>query len=173
MSVPDSLFERLDAAANTRMPPVDAWHPASHGDSFMKICADGRWLYRGTEIRRPEMVRLFSTLLRCDPDGFVLVTPAERLSIEVEDAPFVAIEVERRGAGSSQEIAFATNVGELVVADPAHAIEMRDRDGASRPYVHVRSRLDARIARAAFYRLVEFADADGYVLSRGVRFPLR
>jgi hypothetical protein len=175
MSDPESLFERLAARAARSLPPVDRWHPAHTGESHMRILPDGRWLHQGAEIRRPEMVRLFSTILRRDPDGFVLVTPVECLSIDVDDAPFVAQDVERRGSGDGQEIAFSTNVGDIVVADAEHPIDIRRRDGAPRPYVRVRAGLDALIARAAFYRLVEFAEIEGEVWgvrSRGVFFRL-
>jgi hypothetical protein len=175
MSDPESIFERLAARAAHTLPPVDRWHPANTGESHMRILPDGRWLHQGAEIRRPEMVRLFSTILRRDPDGFVLVTPVECLSIDVDDAPFVAQDVERRGSGDGQEIAFSTNVGDIVVADAEHPIEIRRRGGAPRPYVHVRAGLDALIARAAFYRLVEYAETEGDcwgVRSRGVFFRL-
>src|SRR5262249_15260701 len=96
---PDSLFAQLEANRGRSLPPVDRWHPARSGVSQIRIGADGAWFYRESEIRRPEMVRLFSTILRRDPDGFVLVTPAERLSILVDESPFVAVDGEARGSG--------------------------------------------------------------------------
>jgi hypothetical protein len=175
MTDPDSLFERLRAASERSLPPIARWNPPFGGDSFMRILADGRWLYRGSEIRRPEMVRLFSTILRRDDQRFVLVTPVECLSIDVDDAPFVALDVERRGVGDAQEIAFETNVGDVVVADASHAIHLRRNDGTARPYVHVRGGLDALVARPAYYRLVDYAErVDGVygVRSCGVFFAL-
>jgi hypothetical protein len=121
----------------------------------MRIAADGTWFYRGSEIQRPEMVRLFSTVLRRDDDAFVLVTPVERLSIDVDDAPFVAVDVEGRGAGREQRIAFLTNVGDVVEASAARPISLRGEGDLLRPYVLVRDRLEALIARAAYYRLAE------------------
>jgi hypothetical protein len=154
----ESLFARLDAArAGKPLPPVDRWHPTRHGESGISIDVDGRWYYRGSEIRRPEMVRLFSTVLRRDPDGIVLVTPAERLSVVVEDAPFVAIDFDIRGADETQELAFETNVGDIVVADADHPILLRGTAANPRPYVVVRDGLEARISRAAYYRLIELA----------------
>ena len=80
-----------DICGGTALPPVEDWHPAHCGDSQMRIAPDGTWFHQGPPIGRPELVRLFSTLLRKDEDGFVLVTPAEKLSIAVEDAPFIAV----------------------------------------------------------------------------------
>lgn len=145
----------------------------------MRIDADGRWYYCGSEIRRPAMVRLFSTVLRRDPDGFVLVTPAEKLEIDVEDAPFVAVDVEARGAGEAQELAFATNVGDIVIASEQHALRVRGVPDSPRPYLEVRQGLDALVARSVYYRLVDLAverrDQDATVVgvwSSGTFFPI-
>lgn len=158
----ESLFARLEAArAGKPLPPVDRWHPTRQGESGIRIDVDGRWYYRDSEIRRPEMVRLFSTVMRRDPDGIVLVTPDERLSVVVEDAPFVAVDFEIRGADESQELAFETNVGDIVVADADHPIIVRGTSASPRPYLVVRNGLEARISRAAYYRLVEVARMRG------------
>jgi uncharacterized protein len=121
----------------------------------MRIAADGSWFYRGSKIERPEMVRLFATVLRRDDDHFVLVTPVERLSIEVDDAPFVAVDVEACGVGAGQRLAFLTNVGDVVEASAERPISLRGEGVSLRPYVLVRDRLEALIARAAYYRLAE------------------
>ena len=151
-----SLFDRLRGQQDGRaLPPVERWSPGRHGSSGMRIDVNGRWFHEGEEILRPEMVRLFSTVLRRDDDGYQLVTPAERLSIEVEDVPFVAVDVEQRGRGRGQDLAFATHVGDIVIADADHPLTMRGDAENPRPYVRVRARLDARIARAVYYRLVD------------------
>jgi hypothetical protein len=157
MADPESLFERLTAAAGAKLPPVSLWHPQRSGSSGMRIGRDGRWYYLNSEIRRPEMVRLFSTILRRDDDGTHLVTPAEKLAIEIEDAPFVAVDMEARGGGADQALVFLTNVGDLVVADAAHPIQLRGSNRDARPYVLVRAALDALISRPVFYRLAEIA----------------
>jgi hypothetical protein len=177
MSVPDSLFARLDAqrSAGRGLPPVERWAPARTGPSRMRIDVDGRWFHEGSEIRRAGMVRLFSTILRRDPDGHVLVTPAERLYIDVDDAPFVAVDFEARGAGAAQDIAFLTNVGDLVMVDAEHPIRVEGGPRGPRPYVLVRRGLEARIARSVFYRLVELTEQQGGkagVRSRGEFFAL-
>jgi hypothetical protein len=114
------------------------------------------------------MVKLFSTVLRRDPGAFVLVTPAERLTVEVEDAPFVAVDFEHRGVGSSQQIAFATNVDDVVIADTSHPLTVRGTADAPRPYVLVRGGLEARLSRPVYYRLVDLAIEGPNIGSMGV-----
>jgi hypothetical protein len=157
MADPDSLFARLTAAGDTTLPPVSRWHSGRVGSSGMRIGRDGRWYYMSSEIKRPEMVRLFSTILRRDEDGTYLVTPAEKLAIEVEDAPFIAVDMEARGTGDDQVLIFLTNVDDLVVADAAHPIRLRGKEPDARPYVLVRAALDALISRPVYYRLAEIA----------------
>jgi hypothetical protein len=155
MAEPESLFARLAATRDVKLPPVSRWHPDRTGDSGMRIGRDGRWYYLNSEIRRPEMVRLFSTILRKDGATTHLVTPAEKLTIEIEDAPFVAVDVEWRGKGKDQVLVFLTNVGDLVIADAVHPIQLRGNAPDARPYVLVRDALDALISRPVFYRLAE------------------
>jgi hypothetical protein len=152
------LFEAVGAAsAAGRGPaPVHLWNPAVCGDIDIRIACDGGWSYQGSPIGRPQLVRLFSTVLRRDEDGFWLVTPVEKLRIVVEDAPFLAIGVERQG----EALVFATNVGDVVEAGPDNPIRVETGEGgAPRPYLRVRGALDALIARPVFYELVEMAEA--------------
>jgi uncharacterized protein len=165
---PDSLFAQLEADRRRKRPPVSAWHPERVGSSAMRIGADGRWFHQGAEIRRPEMVRLFSTILRRDDGQHFLVTPAERLSIEVDDAPFLAVDVEAQGRGHTQRLVFRTNVDDFIEADAAHPIRMRRRGADARPYVLVRDDLDALISRAVFYRLAELAVPGPHATAGGV-----
>ncbi len=141
----------------------------------MRIDRSGGWHYQGTPIGRPAMVKLFSSVLRKDEDGYVLVTPHEKLSIEVDDAPFIAVAMERRGEGATQEIAFRTNVDDIVVAGGEHPIEVRNA-GGPRPYVEVRRGLHALINRSVYYQLVDCGEqlAPGVfgVRSRGTSFEL-
>src|SRR3546814_20566541 len=105
----------------------------------MRIASDGIWFHQGAPIRRPEMVRLFSSILRREPNGgYVLVTPVEKLDIEVEDAPFVAIAVETEGSGTNRRVGFRLNTGEAVIADEDHALRLADGDVGPRPYVQDR-----------------------------------
>jgi hypothetical protein len=153
-----TLFDRFEASRSGRpLPPVDQWHPAREGDSHISIDVDGRWYYHGSPIERPEMVRLFSTVLRRDPDAFVLVTPAERLTLHVADAPFIAVDFDTRGRGRTQTLAFETNVGDVVAADAQHPLTMRGTVDSPRPYLLVRGGLEARLSRPVYYRLVDIA----------------
>ncbi|MEZ5876728.1 MAG: DUF1285 domain-containing protein [Tepidamorphaceae bacterium] len=157
---PQSAFERLIAQAGSakgRGPaPVHLWNPEYCGEMDMRIAADGTWFYMGTPIGRKPLVKLFSTVLRRDPERFVLVTPVERIGIEVEDAPFIAVEMAVKGEGRDQVIAFRTNVDDVVEADAEHPLrfEVEEGTGGLKPYVLVRGGLEALVNRAVFYDLV-------------------
>jgi hypothetical protein len=148
-----------EASAGRALPPVEKWHPAHCGEIDIRIARDGSWFHQGSPIGRKELVRLFSTILRKDPDGFVLVTPGEKMRIVVEDAPFTAVLLDVEGAGHEQKLIFTTNVGDQTVAGSANPIrvETDPTTGEPAPYVHVRNGLEARIARAAFYQLADLA----------------
>jgi hypothetical protein len=154
------------------LPPVHLWNPPNVGEIDIVIRKDGSWVHEGGVIGREALVRLFSTILRKDPDGTFLVTPHEKLRVTVEDAPFVAVRVDREG----QALRFSTNVGDEVVAGPEHPIRVTtDAAGRPRPYVLVRGGLEALITRPVFYELVELAEARGAelgVASDGAWFPI-
>lgn len=173
----ESLASSARAVQKGGLPPVHLWNPPHCGDIDMRIARDGTWFYMGTPIGRFELVKLFSTILRRDGDDYVLVTPVEKVGITVEDAPFVAVDFNRRGDG----LEFETNVGDKVIAGPDHPIRvLRDPDtGEPSPYILVRRNLEALIDRKSFYRLVECgekADHEGApwfgVRSQGVFFPI-
>lgn len=148
-----SLSEIAALVSDRKLPPVEQWNPEKLGDSEMRIATDGRWFHQGGEIRRPAMVRAFSTLLRRDGDDkFWLVTPHERLSIIVEDAPFIAVEVRSEGVGDQRVLAFRLNSDDLVIANAEHVLEFRPL-----PYLLVRDGLWAKIARPVYYELAEMA----------------
>ena len=156
---PETLFEQLLAEQRERrLPPVDQWKPEREGRIDMRIARDGTWYHEGEPIRRDAMVRLFSTILRREGDRFCLVTPGEKLELEVEDAPFLAVGLERAGEGDAQRLLFTTNVGEHVLVDAAHPLQVDDVDGEPAPYVLVRDGLWARLTRSVFYRLVDLAE---------------
>jgi hypothetical protein len=157
-----SLGDIARLAEARKLPPVESWNPTHCGDSAMRIARDGTWFHEGSPIGRPAMVRLFSTILRREPDGgFVLVTPVEKLDIAVEDAPFVAIELKSEGEGEGRSLGFRLNIGDLVVAGPGHPIRFEDRKDGPHPYLEVRGGLDALIARPVYYELAELALAEG------------
>ena len=160
------------------LPPVHLWEPDYCGDIGMKIARDGQWYYDNSPIGRKKLVRLFSTILRHDKDGeHYLVTPVEKIRVEVEDAPFVATLMQVSGAGREQILRFETNVGDFAEAGPEHPMrfEIDAATGEPSPYVHVRARLEALIARSVFYDLVELGvvENDKFgVWSHGVFFPI-
>ena len=172
-----SLVELAALLGKGQTPPVHLWHPAHCGDSWMRIASDGAWFHEGSPIGRPELVRLFASILRREADGsHVLVTPHEKLSIIVDDAPFVAVEVTTDGHGAARRLIFRTNVDDLVEAGSDHALRVETAaDGTPRPYLHVRAGLEALVNRAVFYQLADLALAEGRtppgLWSGGVFFP--
>ncbi|GFE72786.1 DUF1285 domain-containing protein [Novosphingobium sp. TCA1] len=167
-----SLAEVAELVAARKLPPVAAWSPQHLGDSEMTIRADGRWFHQGGEIRRPAMVRAFAALLLRDAEGqHWLVTPVEKLSIAVEDAAFVAVDVRQDG----DALVFRLNTDEFVIAGPDHPI--RSTGDAETPaiYLGVRNGTEARLNRSTYGQLVEIALAGGEdltVSSQGARFGL-
>ncbi len=153
-----SLDEIAQLASDGRRPPVETWNPAHCGDSGMRILTDGTWLHEGSPIGRTALVRLFSTVLRSEADGgHVLVTPVEKLSIAVDDAPFIAVEMSSEGSGEQRRLAFRTNVGDVVVAGADHPLRIEDRGHGMHPYLRVRGGLDALVARPVYYELANMA----------------
>ena len=171
-----SKFEDLLAfARENKVPPVSDWQPKRVGEIDIRIAVDGRWFHEGSEIKRQPLVTLFATILRLDDDGYCLVTPEEKLRIQVEDAPFLATNVLANGRGTSMRLLFTTNVNDHILADADHAIEVFERKGFPRPYLEVRAGLKALITRNVFYELVNLGDADGNQMSlwsAGTKFVL-
>lgn len=170
-----SKIQALIAAGRT--PPVDQWHPEHCGHSHMRIAADGRWWHEGRPIQRIALVHLFASILRREEDGrYVLVTPAEKLDIDVEDLPFLAVELRSEGEGRDRTLLFRTTDGTLVRADAEHAIDLDSLAEPPAPQLQVRGRLAARIARPVYYELVELALAEAAdppgLWSAGHFFPL-
>lgn len=149
------------ARAGKGLPPVDQWEPEFCGDLDMEIKSDGTWFYLGTPIGRMPLVQLFSSVLRKDEDGKTyLVTPVEKVGIRVQDAPFVAVEMNVSGSGESQVMTFRTNVGDVVEAGPEHELRFADEAGTDglKPYLHVRGRLEALLARPVMYELINHGE---------------
>jgi hypothetical protein len=172
-----SLAEIAQLVADRKLPPVERWKPAHCGHSGMRIARDGTWFHEGSPIGRINMVRLFSTVLRREADGsHVLVTPAEKLDIDVEDAPFLAVELKAEGIGRDTTLTFRLNTGDLVTADADHGLRFTEAADGPRPYLHVRGGLEALIARPVYYELAEIALALGEtppaLWSNGQRFAL-
>ena len=161
----NAVAEAAKQAPGKGLPPVHLWHPEHCGDIDIVIRADGVWMHEGSPIGRKELVRLFSTVLRKDPDGYHLVTPVEKLKITVEDLPFRAVAMRREG----DALIFTTDVGDEVRASEADPIvvETDPTTGEPAPRIHVRGDLWARIARPVFYEMVEMGqEVDGRLVVR-------
>lgn len=174
-----TLADVARAVAERRLPPVEQWNPARCGHSGMRIARDGMWWHEGAPIGRPALKALFSTVLRREPDGrHVLVTPAEKLDIDVEDAAFQAVEMVREGTGRDAAIAFRLDTGDLVAMGPEHPLHVAGTEDAPRPYLHVRGGLEALVGRPLYYELagiaVDEAEDGGVpgVWSGGAFFPI-
>lgn len=172
-----SLGELQKLINERRLPPVERWNPERCGDSGMRIARDGTWYHEGEPIRRPAMVRLFSTVLRREPDGrHVLVTPVEKLDIEVEATAFRAVEMQSEGQGESRRIAFRLDSGDAVIVDAEHPLLVIETEHGPSPRVRVRHGLEAELERSVFYELADIAVAEGKdplgIWSSGTFFPL-
>jgi uncharacterized protein len=172
-----------DVAAKARAkgpPPVHLWNPPYCGEIDMRIAADGAWFYQGTPIGRPAMVKLFASILRKDPERFVMVTPVEMVGIQVDDAPFTAVDLTIVDASTGPDLSFRTNVDDTVTASAEHPLRFeREAMGGLKPYVLVRGGLWAKASRSVYLELVEAAqtrDVDGTMMlgveSAGVFFPM-
>lgn len=152
----EALIAQAKAAGGRGPAPVHLWNPDYCGEIDMRIASDGTWFYLGTPIGRKPLVKLFASVLRKDPERFVLVTPVERIGIDVDDAPFVAVEMAVEGSGPDQNIVFRTNVDDAVNVNADHPLrfEIEADTGGLKPYVLVRGGLEALVNRAVFYDLV-------------------
>ncbi|MXO89631.1 DUF1285 domain-containing protein [Pontixanthobacter aquaemixtae] len=167
-----SLAEIGEQVSQRKLPPVEQWNPQNSGDSLMRIAADGTWFHDGGEITRPAMVRAFASLLVRDADGtYWLVTPFQKLSIEIEDAPFIATDVAQRDGG----LAFRLNTDELVVAGAQNPLIARGDADTPALYLTVRRGCEARLNRSTYQQLADIALASGSdwtVASGGASFSL-
>lgn len=167
-----SLGQVADLVAARKLPPVSQWSPQHIGESEMVVRADGRWFHQGGEIRRPAMVRAFASLLLRDGEGaHWLVTPVEKLAIEVEDAAFIAVDVRRDG----DALVFRLNTDDLVIAGPEHPIRSEGDPETPAIYLGVRNGTEARLNRSTYGQLVEIALERGddlTVSSQGMTFRL-
>jgi len=161
----EGIVTALSGEKRKGLPPVHLWNPPFCGDIDMRIAADGTWFYQETPIGRPALVKLFASVLKREGDKYFLVTPVEKVGIVVEDAPFLAVELQVIEAehpllpnfSGGHVLRFRTNVDDFVDAGPGHPLRF-DHDAATdglKPYLHVRRDLWAKVTRALFYDLVE------------------
>ena len=172
-----SLTDLQKLIDERRLPPVDQWQPEHCGHSEMRIARDGTWYHQGTPINRPAMVRLFSTVLRREPDGsHALVTPVEKLAIDVESTAFRATEMQTEGSGRDRQIALKLNSGDAVIVGPENPLRLVPSESGPSPRVDVRHGLEAELSRSIYYELAELALSEGSdppgVWSGGMFFAL-
>jgi len=173
-----SLAALAEAIGSRRLPPVERWDPPLCGHSGMRIAADGTWFHFGEPISRPAMVRLFSTVLRRESDGsHVLVTPHEKLAIDVDATAFRALAMTQEGAGKDRRIAVELDSGDAVILGKKHPLRVVDEGHGPSPRVLVRHGLEALLSRPLYYELAEIALAEGHdppgIWSDGCFFPLQ
>ena len=153
-----SLAELERLSGERRLPPVDCWDPPYCGHSGMRIARDGTWYHDGSPIRRPAMVRLFSTVLRREPDGrHMLVTPVEKLEIDVDSTAFRAVEMTSEGEGAGRRLGLRLDSGDVVIVGPHHPLTVLEAGGGPSPRVLVRHGLEAELTRPVYYELAEMA----------------
>jgi len=158
-------------------PPVDRWNPPHCGHSRILIAADGRWFHEGRPINRPAMVRLFSRVLRREPDGsHMLVTPVEKLTIDVERTAFRATQMTMAGDRRDRRVGVTLDSGDALIIGPAHPLTVIDTPSGPSPRIAVRFGLEAELARPLYYELADIALAEGHdppgIWSDGQFFPL-
>ena len=177
----ESVLASAGKAKGKGPPPLHLWNPPFCGDIDMRIARDGTWFYLGTPIGRPGLVKLFSSIIKREGDAYFLVTPVEKVGITVDDAPFLAIDLDATGDGHNQRVTFTTQVGDTAVAGPANPLRVvRDAEtGEPSPYILIRANLEALIDRKSFYRLIDLCQhtqhqgADWFGLwSEAVFFPI-
>jgi uncharacterized protein len=154
------IAETVKNASDKGPAPVHLWDPPYCGDIDMRIAPDGTWFYQGTPIGRPALVRLFASILKREGEKYFLVTPVEKCGIVVEDAPFMAVEMQAGDRGAGRQLLFRTNMDDWVACGPGHPLrfEPEAATGGLKPYVHVRSDLWAKMTRAVWYDLVELGE---------------
>jgi hypothetical protein len=177
----DGLASNARGASGKGPPPVHLWNPPFCGDLDMRIATDGTWYYLKTPIGRPALVKLFASVLKREGEQYFLVTPVEKVGITVDDAPFMAVELNIEQGEGGRVLHVRTNVDDWVACGPGHALrfEPEPNTGGLKPYLHVRRELWAKVSRALFYDLVDMGeerDLDGVamfgIVSGGEFFPM-
>ena len=177
----EAITGALARSGDKGPPPVERWNPPFCGDLDMRIAADGTWFYMKTPIGRPALVKLFASVLEREGDSYFLVTPVEKCGITVDDAPFLAVELNIEDSAEGRVLHFRTNVDDWVSCGPQHALRFEPEAGTGglKPYLHVRRDLWARVTRTLFFDLVEIGEereVEGRamfgVMSMGAFFPM-
>lgn len=177
-----ALAELIAAEAGARKPPLELWTPDKVADLGFAIAADGVWHYQGSPIERAALTRLFASILRREADGrYYLVTPVEKVVVQVDDAPLLAVEMWAEGEGAGQALSFRSNLDDVILCGPGQPIRFAPdpATAAPKPYVSVRHGLEALATRAVYLEMVEHGVVENApegrsfgVWSRGAFFPM-
>ena len=161
--------------------PVHLWNPPYCGELDIRITRDGNWHYNKSPIGRKRLVKLFSNILKKEGDFYYLVTPVEKIKIQVDDAPFLIVDIESKIVNGTQEITFLTNTEtefSLGSKNPLRIL-FKNQTQEPSPYVVVRKNLEGLIDRKTFYRLIEKSDFHSHkgdpwlgIWSQNVFFPI-
>jgi uncharacterized protein len=174
--LPQHFLDIARAHGDRAMPPVERWNPAYCGEIDMRITADGRWFYQGTPINRVPLVKLFASILRKDAERYVLVTPVERVGITVDDAPFLAVEMEESESNLGPAFHFRTNLDDIVLGGAEHPVRVElAPNGGFKPYIHIRAGLWALASRSVAFQIADrLIEEEGRPVFRsaGVSFPV-
>jgi uncharacterized protein len=156
----EAITGALARAGGKGPPPVERWNPPFCGDLDMRIATDGTWFYMKTPIGRPALVKLFASVLKREGDRYFLVTPVEKCGITVDDAPFLAVELNVEDGAEGRVLHFRTNVDDWVKCGPDHVLRFEPEAGTGglKPYLHVRRDLWAKVTRTLFFDLVEIGE---------------
>lgn len=181
MSITFQNLTQNTLRVKNKKPPVHLWNPPFCGDIDIRIAADGRWFHEGALFQRQPLVELLASILKLENGEYFLVSPVEKVRIQVEDAPFVALRYRRIEFDGESVIEFETNVGDSVCLDAEHPLRVvvNEQTGEPRPYIMVRDGLEALVHRNVFYQLIEeaqTADTEAglrvYIISAGIEFEL-
>jgi hypothetical protein len=153
----DNFLSCAAGVENRKLPPVDQWNPEFCGDIDIRIARNGSWYHEGRPFLRQSLVRLLSSILKREGDDYFLVSPVEKMRIQVEDVPFIAVGMTQEEADGKQILYFRTLTDDLVRLDAEHPLRVQtdSLSGEPRPYIQVRGGMEARIHRPVFYELVE------------------
>ncbi len=152
------ILQQLDQRQTDTLPPVQSWQPSIIGEMDLVIDKQQKWFHEGDPFKRDDLVKLLSSVMRVDDAEYFLVTPSEKMKIQVEDVPFAIVSV--INSDKNAPIRLLTNTEQLIPLDHECDWELRTFEGIQLPYVRVRADLWARVNRAVFYQLVELAELD-------------
>ena len=152
----DKISTQL-GGTHTKVPPVESWNPPYCGEIDIQIKANGDWFYGGSVIKRLPLVKLFASVLikevNSDVAEHFLVTPVEKVKIQVDDAPFLL--TQWRWLDADEKIMqVSTNLDDEFLLDAEHPLTVTESGDL---YVTVRRNLLAKVHRNVYYQWADIA----------------